>query len=553
MLVLAGITIRTLTGENGLIENAGRAKEETEIANEKEIIERAIVQAMRNNKYGDIEESELQKQLDKETGQGKTDTTDIGNEFEVIFIENNRYYTVDKDGNIRNVQLIVEDKSPGDITKDEKGNDIEEGEPYEIWCIEDLVAFSNMVSGKGIILENDKPVEIKKAVAFSNKTVELKRSLNFKSKLSYVNSNRTDFGDINGINDDGNILINEMASGAGFNSINGFNGIFDGKGNEINNLYLSDSPTREGQHIGFFSKILSNTVIQNLSINANIICNNSENSGIYVGGVIGNINHSSDITLKNNKFNGKIEGGRKICGGILGRSDYISNLKIDNCMNLAEITSDNSIGGIIGHFGLDSDSEGVQITNCFNIGNMKITSGASDRPYSAAGGILGSVGCQGGSNSTEIKVFNSYNKGNIDNQLGHYYNGAGGIIGSTTNKGNVTIANCYNTGKTTSKSSGSNAGIQGGFWYNNYLTDIKHCYYDETKSDSGVGGTNIEYAQKLSHNQIIGKEAIVDENGNRKNLVELLNEYIENNSDGFDTSHWCKWTQDEEGYPRFID
>ncbi len=46
LLILAGITIISLTGENGLIKNAGQAKEETEISNEKEILERATA---RNN------------------------------------------------------------------------------------------------------------------------------------------------------------------------------------------------------------------------------------------------------------------------------------------------------------------------------------------------------------------------------------------------------------------------------------------------------------------------------------------------------------------------
>lgn len=33
---------------------------------------------MRNNKYGNMGESELQVQLNKETGEGKTEVTDIG-------------------------------------------------------------------------------------------------------------------------------------------------------------------------------------------------------------------------------------------------------------------------------------------------------------------------------------------------------------------------------------------------------------------------------------------------------------------------------------------
>ena len=65
LLILAGITINAITGDNGIIGNAGQAKEETEIANEREIVEKATVQAMGNNKYGNIEEDELQDAFDK--------------------------------------------------------------------------------------------------------------------------------------------------------------------------------------------------------------------------------------------------------------------------------------------------------------------------------------------------------------------------------------------------------------------------------------------------------------------------------------------------------
>ena len=67
---------------------------------------------MGNNKYGNIEEGELQSELDKETREGKTEATDIGDEFEVVFIDSNRYYTVDKDGNVGEGQEIIKDKNP---------------------------------------------------------------------------------------------------------------------------------------------------------------------------------------------------------------------------------------------------------------------------------------------------------------------------------------------------------------------------------------------------------------------------------------------------------
>ena len=51
ILILSGITIATLNGDNGLIKNSGNAKEQTEISEEKEIVEMALVQAM-GKSYG---------------------------------------------------------------------------------------------------------------------------------------------------------------------------------------------------------------------------------------------------------------------------------------------------------------------------------------------------------------------------------------------------------------------------------------------------------------------------------------------------------------------
>ena len=65
LLILASITIGAVTSENGILRNANDAKEQTEIAEEKEIVDRATIQAMGNNKRGNIVEDELQEQLDK--------------------------------------------------------------------------------------------------------------------------------------------------------------------------------------------------------------------------------------------------------------------------------------------------------------------------------------------------------------------------------------------------------------------------------------------------------------------------------------------------------
>ena len=99
LLILAGITIGTITGDNGIINKAQSAKEETEIANEKEVVEKATVQTMGNNKFGNVEKDGLQDELDKETGEGKTEVSEADEYFKVTFKDSERSYLVDKDGN----------------------------------------------------------------------------------------------------------------------------------------------------------------------------------------------------------------------------------------------------------------------------------------------------------------------------------------------------------------------------------------------------------------------------------------------------------------------
>ena len=100
LLILAGITIGTLTGDNGIIKNAIDSKEQTQIANEKEIIDRATVQAMGNNTNGNIVEKELQDELDKITNVGITDVKIIRKKIIVEFTDSHRMYYVDNYGNV---------------------------------------------------------------------------------------------------------------------------------------------------------------------------------------------------------------------------------------------------------------------------------------------------------------------------------------------------------------------------------------------------------------------------------------------------------------------
>ena len=258
LLILAGITINAITGENGIIGNAGQAKEETEIANEKEIVEKATIQAMGNNKHGNIEESELQEQLDKETTEGKTQIADVGDEFEVVFKKSNRYYTVDKDGNVEGAYEIIEDQYPGDITVGKDGETLSGSEehPYEIWCIEDLVEWSQNYSN------------------YSNSYIKICRTLNFYSNYSYVNGKMLD---CNSIEELKKLLTN--TSGNGFTPIEKFDGVLEGNRCEIKNIYINS----KNDTIGFIRSSIGGT-IKDLKISGQIIGNNN------VGGFVDLLN-----------------------------------------------------------------------------------------------------------------------------------------------------------------------------------------------------------------------------------------------------------------------
>ena len=403
LLILASITIGAVTSKNGILRNANDAKEQTEIAEEKEIVDRATIQAMGNNKRGNIVEDELQEQLDKITGNGKTEADDVGEEFEVAFIESKRYYTVDKDGTVTGPQEIVEDKSPGDITKDENGDDLkgDEDEPYEIWCIEDLIEWSN------------------KYADYQNANINLCKNLNFKSKYSYANSERTDYGDINADNIT-DILIQEMQKGNGFPPIASFSGNFNAQDYKIDNIYIDYVGTTK--NTGLFSTVYDSK-ISNLKISGNI-------SGGSSAGIIG-FGYGSVICNKV-KNNCNIQGEKSGAGGIIGHYNNGS------------------------YYGMEKQ---LKLINCENTGNIL------GQNFTSVGGIVGYVYEPNSSSNQEVYIYNSCNQGTVETENGN----AGGIIGylnsDNTGYSNGRIYNCYNVGEVNAKGKNGQAnGNEGGIY-----------------------------------------------------------------------------------------
>ena len=101
LLILAGVSIATLTGENGILTRAQDAKTETEEAEEKEAIQLAYTGAIAEKRgTGDITASDL----NREFGTNGTNATAVDNGDGTITVTfdppSNRVYTIDSNGNI---------------------------------------------------------------------------------------------------------------------------------------------------------------------------------------------------------------------------------------------------------------------------------------------------------------------------------------------------------------------------------------------------------------------------------------------------------------------
>lgn len=380
LLILAGISIATLTGKNGILTQAGNAKEQTEIGSEKETVEIAELAVSMADRGNNITKSNLQKELDKLTGENETEVIEDDKDFIVKFIKSDRYYKVDNRGTVNGPIEIKLDSTPGELD----GLGTEEN-PYVIMSIEDLVSFSQKVND-GTYQEN-------------YKYVILGKTLNFKSKFSYCDYTTTQYDTYLGGDGTTGLMEQLSENGKGFKPISvsgymtAFNGTFDGKGYEIENIFIK----KEGD-AGLF-----------------------ENTDKYA------------CTIKNLGISGNVTSTFGIAGGICA----IPKGTIENCYNKCNVTATVSsdyqgVGGIVGNASAD-----LSIVNCYNAGTINLIDYKGLTNSIGAGGIIGQFRGSG-----TLNVNNCYNIGTIESK-----GAAGGILGSKWYEGNVNVVNCYNIGK----------------------------------------------------------------------------------------------------------
>jgi len=526
LLILAGISISMLTGQKGILNRAGEAKEESEIAEEKEQLKLAMMTTQFESETDLINRKEkFKKCLQDSTGSESFAVYINGNGYTVHFLSTNNIYTVKENRDIvkEKNNILEQDTTPGILS----GSGTEE-EPYIIMSIEDLVEWSKNYN------------------SYKTNYIKLGRDLDFNSELSYCDYTTNVYNSEFSITDENVTLLEALTSTdySGFKPIELFLGIFDGNNYSIKNVYVN-----RNENVGGLLKNFGGEKFENLKISGKIYGNG------YVGGIMGSISGAS--TVENCVFSGNIQncsqewvyqGTGGISGGTIQNN---GTFLINNCVSKGEIVAITNLGGIIGY-----NVAGIcKINKCFNESYIV--------GKSSVGGIMG-IGRQ-----SSIK--NSINKGTVQGNreiggivgykadliMNCYNNGiikgqdvVGGLVGSyyfTTSS----ILNSYNIGNIEVVNQ-NNGAIIGSVYPISTSANLDNVFWSENSANKSIGsGESYTTGQAISitESQINSTE----EDG----LLKKLNDYVEayNNqseenktdTDGEDLVYWIMDT--ENGYP----
>ena len=403
LLILAGVSIAMLTGDNGIVTQAQKAKEKTEEAKEIEKIGLAISEIrIGKNGYQELDAKNFKEALDSQF-QGR----------DILLMDNeDGTFTVTLDDKIYNI---------GNNEVNEVQVDLYINNAEDLKKFRDEVNNGNMYEGKYIVLTSDITLDI------NEEWIPIG---------TYLNENTS-------VTDKTNIP---------------FKGIFDGQNNTVDGLKITSKEKGKGLFGLVSNGTIKNVVIgENCNIdagvsfgsitgylinNGNVInCVNEANlkaNGTNMGGIVGtNVEKS---TIKRCVNRGIIQ-GEKVTGGIVGSNAG----NILYCYNSNTVNSKNSLGGICGvNTGIIKESYNISniesetsnvggivgalqqngnIENSYNVGNI-IGTGTN------VGGIIG----LGTENS---KLSNSYSIGYVTTSKS---NNGGGIVGYNQS---TTVSNCY--------------------------------------------------------------------------------------------------------------
>ena len=426
LLILAGVSINMLTGQNGILKRATEAKNTTEVASEKEGIQMAVTTSqMASANYTSIKKDGLQSELNSYFGKEKTTLDDNKDGSYTVTMNNSkRKYTIEDDGSI--IEGVY-DKWNGTDSKEPTEKTSNE---IHIYTVAELKWIADKVNNEGN--------------TFEGYTIYLENNLDFgarETSENWVNTENealkwTAIGKQKDIplkaTFEGN---NHIIKGVYINDETNFNGIF-GNSSSILNLTVKNSYIKGGTCSGTVVGAVRSGTIENChNINSTIElydeCRGVGGVAGQVKGVIKNCTNIGGRVVGKKDANGNTQTGGVVGTLVAGRAQ--------DCYNTGNVTGEgNYVGGVIG--GVNPSST---VQDCYNTGNV-----------TGEGNYVGGVAGDAGTSST---VQDCYNTGNVTGKG----NWVGGVIGTTDPSS--TVQDCYNTGDVTGEGNcvGGVAGVAG--------------------------------------------------------------------------------------------
>ena len=450
LLILAGVSISTLTGQNGILKRAIEAKNTTEVASEKEGIQMAVTTSqMASANYTSIKKDGLQSELNSYFGKEKTTLEDNKDGSYTVTMNNSkRKYTIEDDGSI--IEGVY-DKWNGTDSKEPTEKTSNEIHIYTVaelkWIADKVNNDGNTFDGYTIYLENNLDFGARETSGTWENTENEALKWTAIGKQKDIPLKATFEGN------------NHIIKGVYINDETKFNGIF-GNSSSILNLTVKNSYIKGGNASGTVVGAVRSGTIENChNINSTVELYD-ESSG--VGGVVGQVKG----VIKNcTNIGGRVVGkksanGRAQAGGVVGLLVTGGSQAI-NCYNAGDVTGEgNFVGGVVG---VEDTSSTIQ--DCYNMGNV---TGKGKN----VGGVVGYA-------NTSSTIQDCYNTGNVTGD-----ETVGGVVGCAAN----IVTKCYNTGTIVSKGISGTGGIVGDC-ITKIPQDISLCFNAGTvQAPEGAGG-----------------------------------------------------------------
>lgn len=360
LLILAGVTIATLTGDNGILTQATKAKEKTEQASEIEKIKLAVSETqIGNNGYQELDRSNLQEAINGQfEGKNAIVTKDTDEIFTVSL--DNKLYEI-KNGEVNEIQVDLYISNSEDLKK-----------------FRDEVNSGNTYEGKYIVLTNNITLDTNEEWEPIGVYQEDSANPDDESNIAFKGIFDGCLHTISGMNTNSSLKnrgLFGLIKQATIRNLGIINGNIQGT-------------SRTGAIVGY---AYDNSRITNCYNSSNITSNDN-----YVGGIAGFINKGTIIESCYN--NGNVTSSRAV-GGIVGG---IGNSTVKNCYNSGSLKGSN-VGGI----SYQVIGTGL-IENCYNIGILTSTNAIS-------------INCSG-NDSAKVTFKNNYYLENTVNGTNDIYN-----------------------------------------------------------------------------------------------------------------------------------